>query len=403
MTAFSSKLRDILGSLGPGLITAALIFGPSKMTITSKLGAQFGYELLWIIVVAVYFMTVFSMLSTRLGNHLDESLLTVIAAKWGSAIAKLVGFGIFIVCASFQAGNSVGVGIALGELTLTPTWIWILAANLASMALIYWRNNYRMLEQVMMWLILLMLACFVLTFLIIRPNPADLGAGLVPHLPAGSLKLVIAFGASTISIAAAFYQTYLVQEKRRRQADSAAMRYKGIAGILILGLMSAIVMVCAAAVLYPRQWPVNTATDMSKALEPVFGPIATYLFLIGLFGAALSSLLGNASLGGTMLSDALGYGCKMDQRPTKVLVILVMAAGAVVALIFGRVPLELIVVAQSVTIFVIPFIALAMYLIARDKKLMAGHALPLWLAVSIVGGILLILIMAGFNIQALFS
>ena len=154
---------DFIRSLGPGLITAALIFGPSKMTITSKLGAQYGYELLWIILVAIFFMTAFSMLSSRLGYALDRSLLTVIGEKWGHKTALAVGLGIFVVCASFQAGNSVGVGISLGELTSTPAWLWILTANLASMALIYWRNRYRMLEQVMMVLILLMLSCFLIT------------------------------------------------------------------------------------------------------------------------------------------------------------------------------------------------------------------------------------------------
>ena len=391
---------DFLRSLGPGLITAALIFGPSKMTITSKLGAQYGYELLWIILVAIFFMTAFSMLSSRLGYALDRSLLTVIGEKWGHKTALAVGLGIFVVCASFQAGNSVGVGISLGELTSTPAWLWILTANLASMALIYWRNRYRMLEQVMMVLILLMLSCFLITFFIVRPQPEDIIYGLTPRLPDGSLKLVIAFGASTISIAAAFYQTYLVQEKRRQNAT--APKYQGVTGIIILGLMSAMVLMCAAAVLHPRQLPVNTATDMSKALLPVFGQLATGLFLVGLFGASWSSLLGNASLGGTMLSDALGLGSKMENRPTRLLVILVMAVGAVVALLFGKVPLELIVMAQSITVFVIPFIALAMLLVARDKNLMGDNKLPSWLAVSLVVGIALIVLMAIFNIGILF-
>lgn len=395
------NIRRALQLLGPGLITAALIFGPSKMTITSKLGAQYGYELLWIIAVTVFFMTVFSILSTRLGDRLERSLLTVIAEKWDRSWARLTGLGIFIVCASFQAGNCIGVGISLGELTATPAWLWILLINLASMALIYWRNNYKLLEQVMIGLILLMLGCFIITFFIVHPPLADMRKGLNPHFPAGSLKLVIAFGASSISIAAAFYQTYLVQEKRRRELDNVKTKYKGIAGILILGLMSAIVMMCAAAVLHPQQLPVNTATDMSKALEPVFGSLATYLFLTGLFGASLSSLIGNASLGGTMLSDALGFGHRMEARRTKYLVMLVMAVGAVVAWLFGKVPLELIVVAQSVTVFVIPFIALAMYLIARDQQLMGGKTLPLWLSGSTLAGIILIIVMALFNIHAL--
>ena len=58
--AFPGRLRKWFSVLGPGIITAALVFGPSKMTITSKLGAEYGYDLLWIVVVAIFFMTIFT-------------------------------------------------------------------------------------------------------------------------------------------------------------------------------------------------------------------------------------------------------------------------------------------------------------------------------------------------------
>ncbi|RZM00816.1 MAG: divalent metal cation transporter, partial [Pedobacter sp.] len=45
-----------LQALGPGIITAALVFGPSKITISSKLGAEFGFSQLWIVVVTILFM-----------------------------------------------------------------------------------------------------------------------------------------------------------------------------------------------------------------------------------------------------------------------------------------------------------------------------------------------------------
>ncbi len=48
------SVRKWLLSLGPGIITAAVVFGPSKMTITSKMGAVYSYSLLWIVVVAIF-------------------------------------------------------------------------------------------------------------------------------------------------------------------------------------------------------------------------------------------------------------------------------------------------------------------------------------------------------------
>ncbi|WP_373512782.1 divalent metal cation transporter, partial [Persicitalea sp.] len=103
-----------LQTLGPGLITAALVFGPSKLTITSKLGASYGFELLWIIPVAILFMIVFTTMSARIGLATDQSLLSSIKARFGKTAATVVGIGVFLVCISFQAGNAIGVGIAVG-------------------------------------------------------------------------------------------------------------------------------------------------------------------------------------------------------------------------------------------------------------------------------------------------
>src|SRR5690606_38324099 len=94
---FSSWLR----SLGPGIITAALVFGPSKMTITSKLGSEYSFSLVWIIVVAILFMTVFTVMSGRIGMASRESLLTLIRQKWGNTVSIIIGLGIFLVATSF--------------------------------------------------------------------------------------------------------------------------------------------------------------------------------------------------------------------------------------------------------------------------------------------------------------
>ena len=50
-------------SLGPGVITAALVFGPGSLTINTKLGASYGYSLLWVLILAMLFMSAFTSMS----------------------------------------------------------------------------------------------------------------------------------------------------------------------------------------------------------------------------------------------------------------------------------------------------------------------------------------------------
>lgn len=89
------KRVNWLSILGPGIITAALVFGPSKMTITSKMGAEFSYSLIWIIVVAIFFMLIFTNMSARIGESNAESLLTLINRKTGSGEVLLLGLVYF--------------------------------------------------------------------------------------------------------------------------------------------------------------------------------------------------------------------------------------------------------------------------------------------------------------------
>ncbi|MBN8786006.1 MAG: Nramp family divalent metal transporter [Terrimonas sp.] len=395
------NVRQLLTSLTPGLITAALIFGPSKMTITSKLGAQFGYSLLWIVGVAIFFMCFFSNMAVRIGMALDKSVLTVVAEKFGRKAAIALGVCIFIVCASFQSGNSTGVGISLGELTDTSPVIWVVIVNALSILLLFTKNIYKMLERVMISLIAIMLLSFVVTFIIVKPEAKAMAEGLVPRIPDGSLGLVIAFGASFISIVGAFYQAYLVNEKRKASKGK-PVKYDSVFGILVLGTLSVIVMICAAVVLHPAGIKVTKATDMSLALIPAFGKSASYVFLIGLFGAAFSSLIGNASAGGTLLSDAIGKSSKVGGATSRWLTAAIIIVGAVISIIFGSAPLQLIVLAQSITIFIVPVIGFTLFYVSNNKALMGSYVNTVWMKLVIGTGMALIVIMAFFNFKELF-
>ncbi len=403
MKTSDSTILKWLKSLGPGIITAALVFGPSKLTITSKLGALYGYSPLWIVVVAIFFMAVFTNMATRIGEASDQSLISIIRQKWGNAAAVAVGIGIFCVATSFQAGNSIGVGISLGELYHTSPVPWVIVFTILGIVLLFFRTFYSVLEKTMILLIILMLFSFITTFFLAEPDFGKIATGFVtPVIPAGSEGLLIAFMASCFSIVGALYQSYLIQERIRLNPALKHEKNDSNTGIILLGVMSAIVIICAAAVLNPKGIQVNSATDMAKALEPIFGSKASTLFLIGLFGAAFSSLIGNASVGGTLLSDGLGYGSKFSSKTTRMLIAVVMVVGSVIAIAFGKLPLELIVFAQSVTIFVVPFIGVCLYLIANDASIMGDKKNGTFTRITGAIGLIIIASLAIINVEELF-
>ncbi|MGX5689469.1 Nramp family divalent metal transporter [Arcticibacter tournemirensis] len=395
--------QNMLSVLGPGIITAALIFGPSKMTITSKMGADFGFDLIWIIVIAIFFMSVYTNMSTRIGMATDDTLLTLIRKKYGRGVSILIGIGIFLVATCFQSGNATGIAVSISEPTHTSPEIWIILFNIVGISLLFFRSFYLIFEKLMLALIIIMLFAFLTTVIMMPPPLAALSKGFIPGLPEGSIGLIIAFTASCFSIVGAFYQSYLVQTRKKlSQNHTIKETVTGSqVGIILLGIMSAAVLICAANTLHPQHIKVNSASEMGKALEPLLGSSARTLFLTGLFSASFSSLIGNAVLGGSLLGDTFQYGNNLNHKMVKLFISLVMIFGTVIAIVFGRLPLQLIVFAQSITIFLVPFIGITMFMIANDKEIMKEHVNKLSTRIWGITGLLILIGLAISNLLTL--
>lgn len=216
-------------------------------------------------------------------------------------------------------------------------------------------------------MVVLMLASFVITLVISKLDLSRLAGQFNFNLPNGSEFLAVALIACSFSVVGAFYQSYLVQEKGWTKGASKSPERESLSGVLILGIITSTVMLTAASVLFPQGIKVNSATEMAMTLERIFGSYSTIIFMLGHFAASFSSLIGNATLGGVLLSDALNIGRKMESRRVRYVIMSVIVIGSAVAMIFGSLPIKLIVMAQGFAVIVVPIIGVMIYLVARGN------------------------------------
>jgi manganese transport protein len=394
--------KSFLSLLGPAFITSALVLGPGSLTLSSKIGAIYGMQLIWVLAVVVFFMMIYTEMSTRIGLATKESFIQIMKNKWGKSASVLIGIGAFLVTASFQAGNALGSGLAISTITGFSSAFWIAAITLLGMALLFAKNFYKILEKLMLGLVLVMLVSFVITLILTKPSITDILSGFVPVIPDGSLPLIIALTATSFSIVGAVYQSYLVQEKGWTLQNNTSSIKETYWGIFLLGFISMMIMVCAAAILKPQGIVVNSVSEMGMALEPLYGNWATVLFMVGLFGASFSSQMGNATIGGSMLADGLGLGSKLSSKAVKGLILLVMAFGSLIGLIFGSAPINMIIFAQAITIVIVPFIAIAILVVANDEKIMGSLKNTLWKNIVGITGLIVLILLAVNNIINIF-
>jgi len=359
--------RNPFRVIGPAFITAALVFGPGSITTASAIGASYGYQLLWVPVIATALMLCFVDLGVRIGLSTDRGILPTVARRFNAVVATLVGIGSFLVVTSFQAGNSAGTGAA-GTIMFggDPRW-FALGFTAIGLAFIWVPRFYPVLEKTMVVVILFMLAALVVTAVISRPDPVAAVRGLVPSVPDGSTTLIVGLAATTFSVVGALYQIQLVREKGWTAADYKVARRDAVAGTLVLGALSVVIILAAAAVLQPAGITVSSPAALAQILRPI-GDWAAVLFAIGLWAAAFSSLVGNSTIGGSMLAAVLRRDSGgLASVPVKVCISLVIVLGGVVALAFGGVPLQLIITAQATTIVVVPLVGVVMVWLARHR------------------------------------
>lgn len=369
--------RSIWGritAIGPALILAAVVVGPGSIALSTIAGSLYGYQLLWVPIVATVFMITYTWMAARIGLATGETLLDTAREKYGQTLAMAGGVFGFLAILAFQAGNNAGIGFATNALVGYDVRLWAAVFSLAAIGFIWLPNLYGKIEFLIKIVVGIMLASFVGTLVIVGFDVPAAAGGLVPSFPdVDAIFLSLGMAATTFSIAAAAYQAYLVREKEWGPDQLAEKGSDSILGIAVLGLIVTVIMLTSASVIHGETDPVFSAVGMASQLEPIAGPGAFYLFTLGFFFAALSSLVVNAILGATLLADGLDQDPSMDGQTVKTWATAAVLFGLAVVLVFQEDPIELLRIAQAVAVIAFPILGFLILAIVNDEEIMGPY------------------------------
>lgn len=396
-----------LSLIGPAFVAGAWQFGPGNLTTAMNAGSIYGYALIWVIIVSTILMIFLTDMSVRLGIRTPASLISSIKETLGGWVGVVAGFGVFLITLCFSVGNAVGSGVGLSMLVPgTSPVMWTIICTVAVGTILFLKGIYGIVEKILIAIVALMAFCFIASAFAANPDWAAAGAGLIPVIPEGSWLLIIGLVGTNFSINAAFYTSYGTKARKRTASDYRDITVVDtIPGIIAPGIMTALVIVVAAAVLN------GTGTDapagfggLTAIFEPIAGPVGAWIFALGFFGAAFSSMIPNCIAGGTMLSDALGRGPSADTLTARLGSGFILVFGIAITLLFaGTSPVELIVLAQALTVLFAPVLAALIIVMANNRKLMGELRNKWWQnALGLIGlasvlalGVRLIISLAG--------
>ena len=382
------SLLATIRSVGPAIVIAAVVLGPGSIFASSQVGAIFGYSAVWVLVVAIILLIAMVRVAAHVGIVHEKTPCQEIAGRIGKKTAAAIGVTLFLIIACYQTSNNAAVTAAIEPLFSSdaqlPDWAPVAAVIgvnvIALLALYGFRALYARIELIMKGLVLVMILAFLTNAIAAAPSLLKTLGGLIPLPPQPGYDVedpyirLQALIATTFSVAAAFYQAYLVRERGWTLSDSDKVRRDSAFGIFVLGAMSLLIMITSAAVFHGLDKPpeLGTATDVARQLEPLFGSWAKVIFGLGIFAAALSSFLVNAMIGGCVLSDALGLGSRVGDRWPRHLTALALILSMGVALYTattGVKVVQIITFAQALTVVGVPALAFALIYLATRPEL----------------------------------
>lgn len=375
-------IRNWFNNIGPGPLVAAAFIGPGTVTLCTLAGVNFGYTLLWVMVLSVIATIVLQEMSARLGLISKKGLSEVIKTEIKSPFFK--GLAIFLILsaivignAAYEAGNLSGGVLGLETIVKNPILeiggisIKFLSIFIGIIAFVLlYIGNYKILEKALVSLVIIMSISFIITAMITKPNILEIIEGFaIPKFPDNSILTVVGLIGTTVVPYNLFLHASLVKEKWKHKSDLKYARKDTFVAVILGGIVSMCIIISAAAI---QTQDINSAADLAKGLEPLFGSYAKYFLAIGLFSAGITSAITAPLAAAYVASGCLGWEPNMKSKKFKAVWIFILLLGVIFSSL-GIKPIEIIKFAQVANGILLPIVAGLLLWIMNKKSLLGSY------------------------------
>ncbi|MCB1287523.1 MAG: divalent metal cation transporter [Mycobacterium sp.] len=374
-----ARWAALLAVVGPGLLAGLSDDDPAGITTYSVLGADHGYQLLWVLLLSTVALVVFHGLAARMGVVTGQGLIGLVRQRYGvgvggAVLAALVVANIGTTCAEFA-------GIAAGfELFGVSRYVSVPVAAVA-VSLLVLRGSFHRVERLLLLVSTVFLAYIASGFLAHPDWGAALRGTVVPTMPMTGEAVAIVtatLGTTLAPWGLSFMQSYAVDKKLRTE-DLPLERVDVITGAVLTGVIGFFVVVACAATLHRDGLRITDAADAAVALQPLAGEAAATLFGVGLIGASFlaASILPLSTA--YSVCEYAGVEAAIDdpyrEARTFYLTYGIITLVGTVIVLTPELPLVAILVGTQVlnAVLLVPLL-IAMVGLARDRNLMGGFA-----------------------------
>ncbi|MGJ8684688.1 MAG: Nramp family divalent metal transporter [Nonlabens sp.] len=361
--------NKIFKNIGPGTLVAAAFIGPGTVTVCTIAGANYGYSLLWAMLLSIFATIVLQEMAARLGLVTSKGLPEILRSAISNKLIRvvliiLVLAAIAVGNTAYEAGNISGGVLGL-QIIFGEQWYFPLILGAIAFGLLF-IGNYKILEKVLITLVVIMGISFIATAIAIGPDVTQVFKGLfTPQINSDNILTIVGLIGTTVVPYNLFLHASLVSEKWKQPSDLSAVRKDTVISVILGGLVSMCIIIAATAL---QETKVSSGTDIARALEPVFGTASTYVFSIGILAAGITSAITAPLAAAYVVKGCLGWKGTMKSWSFRAVWMIILSIGILFSSL-GFKPLDIITFAQIANGLLLPIIAILLLWLVNQKLL----------------------------------
>lgn len=375
------KLKDIKYAVGPGTLVTAAFIGPGTVTVCTLAGVNFGYELLWALLLSVIATIILQEMAARIGLVSQKGLANILQEKFTQPISRFFAIGLVLLAivmgnAAYEAGNISGGAMGaelIANVALIPVAgfsinVYSLLIGLIA-GIFLFIGNYKSVERFMIILVILMSISFITAALLTKPFTANLWKGFLPSLRSENILTIVALIGTTVVPYNLFLHSSLIAQRWNNVKDLKAVRIDTVVSIVLGGMISMAILITAAA---NQAQEVSSAKDLALGLTPIFGEFGKYMISVGLFAAGITSAMTAPLAAALVVAGCFGWSQDVKSTPMRSVMGGILIIGLVLSSL-GIKPVELITFAQLANGILLPLITAYILYLVNQESILGQH------------------------------
>lgn len=404
--ANATWFRKLLAFTGPGFLVAVGYMDPGNWATDIAGGSQFGYRLLFVILLSNLMAVVLQTLSGKLGLVTGKDLAQACREHFSPTVVVMLWVLAELAIAATDLAEVIGSAIALNLLFGIPILYGVIITAVDVLLVLLLQNKgVRTLESIVIVLMGTIAACFAIDVFMAKPSTSGILNGLVPdtEILRNPEMLYIAIGilGATVMPHNLYLHSSLVKSRKienTTKAKKEAIHYTTIDSTVALTIamfINGAILVVSAAVFHKAgMFNVADITDAYHLLTPLLGTtVASILFGVALLASGQNSTLTGTLSGQIVMEGFLNIKLPAWLRRLATRLIAIIPAVIVTAIAGEKGTADLLILSQVILSLQLPFAVIPLVMFTGNKKIMGEFANKKWLSILswTIAGIIVVL------------